>query len=77
MCQSHTRTCRCADHHVVPRGSLLHRADYLHMLLDEARRLGVVLKSGCQVTHVDFSAPSVTLANGEAYNADLIVGADG
>ncbi|KAG5994541.1 hypothetical protein E4U43_003212 [Claviceps pusilla] len=56
---------------------LLHRADYLHMLLDEARRLGVVLKSGCQVTDVDFSAPSVTLENGEVYNADLIVGADG
>ncbi|KAG5982032.1 hypothetical protein E4U55_002401 [Claviceps digitariae] len=56
---------------------VIHRADYLRVLLDEALQAGIVVKSDSQVSQVDFSAPSVTLANGDVQTADLIVGADG
>ncbi|KAG6007139.1 hypothetical protein E4U21_006323 [Claviceps maximensis] len=56
---------------------LMYRSDYMHMLLEEARQAGVEVKFGCQVTHVDLSAPSVTMANGDIQGADLVIGADG
>ncbi|GAB0134008.1 hypothetical protein EsDP_00002395 [Epichloe bromicola] len=56
---------------------LMHRADYMRVLRDEASRLGVVVKSGHEVRHIDFSTPAVTLADGHVFKADLIVGSDG
>ncbi|QPG94300.1 hypothetical protein C2857_005643 [Epichloe festucae Fl1] len=55
---------------------LMHRADYMRVLRDEASRLGVVVKSGHEVRHIDFSTPAVTLADGHVYKADVIVGSD-
>lgn len=49
----------------------------MDVLLDEARRLGVLVKMGCDVQDANFSRPSVTLANGEVYNADVVIGSDG
>ncbi|KAG5938449.1 hypothetical protein E4U53_008003 [Claviceps sorghi] len=43
----------------------------------EARQAGVVIKYGCKVRHVDFSAPSVTLESGDIHKADVVVGCDG
>ncbi|KAG5929201.1 hypothetical protein E4U42_006861 [Claviceps africana] len=56
---------------------VMHRADYMRLLLDEARQAGVIVKSGCEVRQVDFSAPSVTLASGDIHKADVVVGSDG
>lgn len=59
--------------------SVMHRADYQYVLADEARRLGVVMRLGCDVVDVDSSeeSPSVTLADGEVVRGDVIIGADG
>ena len=57
--------------------SAVHRADYLRVLVDEAWRLGVEIRLGCQVTKIQSSAPYVDLANGERVQADVIIGADG
>ena len=55
------------------------RKDYQRVLVDEAERLGVILRLGCDVQSADCrdSGPSVTLADGEVIMADVIVGADG
>lgn len=47
------------------------------MLLDEARRLGAVIKLDSEVRDVDFDQPSVILASQERIHADVIIGADG
>ncbi|KHO01587.1 Aromatic-ring hydroxylase-like protein [Metarhizium album ARSEF 1941] len=56
---------------------LIHRADYMTVLLDEAQRVGVRIKLGCDVDSVDFDTPSVRLKSGHVYQADVIVGSDG
>ncbi|KAG6297770.1 hypothetical protein E4U09_001235 [Claviceps aff. purpurea] len=56
---------------------LIHRADYMRLLRDEATQGGVVIKYGCEVCHVDFSAPSVTLSDGHVKKADLVIASDG
>ncbi|KAL1981392.1 hypothetical protein VTN96DRAFT_2735 [Rasamsonia emersonii] len=56
---------------------VIHRADYHKVLLDEARRLGAVIKLDSEVRDVDFDQPSVILASQERIHADVIIGADG
>jgi len=56
----------------------IHRADYHHVLVDEARRLGVDIKLNSHVTGVDFFKPAVKFGDGqEDFEADLVIGADG
>ncbi|KAK5995251.1 FAD-dependent monooxygenase OpS4 [Cladobotryum mycophilum] len=56
---------------------LVHRQDYMNLLLEEAIRLGVDIKTGCDVQEVNLEATSITLANGQVYTADVIIGCDG
>ncbi|CCX06863.1 hypothetical protein FPQ18DRAFT_272893 [Pyronema domesticum] len=55
----------------------VHRADYHALLVSKARELGIKIILDARVQEVDFSAPSVTLSNGNQLVADLIIGADG
>lgn len=55
----------------------MHRSDYMQVLYDEARRLGVGFMFGCDVVDVDFEAPRLRLASGEALHADVVVACDG
>ncbi|KAI1628322.1 putative salicylate hydroxylase [Exophiala viscosa] len=56
---------------------VIHRADYHEVMLDEAKRLGVEIRLGCNVESLDFGHTEVVLDHGERLNADVIVGADG
>jgi salicylate hydroxylase len=42
-----------------------------------AKDIGVDLRLGCEVTTIDFQAPSVELAGGEVVKGDVVIGADG
>lgn len=55
----------------------IHRADYHKILVDEAKRLGVELFLGSNVTSVDFEKPSIKFVNGVEFHADVVLGADG
>lgn len=58
--------------------SVIHRADYLDMLLEKAQSLGVNIRLGAEVVDVRTATPSrVTLTDGCEIEADVIVGADG
>lgn len=59
--------------------SIMHRADYQRVLIEEAKRLGVTIRLGCEVVSVESGSDSavVQLANRETVNGDVIVGADG
>jgi salicylate hydroxylase len=59
--------------------SVMHRADYQHVLANEARRLGAKFRLGADVVSADCDGgrASVTLASGERLTADVVVGADG
>ncbi|KAL0581032.1 hypothetical protein V5O48_001026 [Marasmius crinis-equi] len=54
----------------------VHRGDLFEMLFSIAKPF-MDLKLRAKVTHVDSSAPSVTLESGATFSADLIIGADG
>ncbi|EFX06428.1 salicylate hydroxylase [Grosmannia clavigera kw1407] len=56
---------------------LVHRADLHAALLDAARRAGATIVTSSRVVVYDMDAPSVTTADGTAYTADLVIGADG
>ena len=56
---------------------VIHRADLHHILLQEARRLGVKINLNRHFTKINFSEPSVELSNGEKSIADIVLGADG
>lgn len=57
---------------------VIHRADYHRVLMEEAQSLGVVVLTDAEVVNVAFDGqPTVTLRNGQALSADVIVGADG
>jgi len=56
---------------------VIHRKEILKILLEEARRLNVDLKTNSRVVDIDLSAVMVTTAGGEIMTADLIVAADG
>lgn len=55
----------------------IHRAEYHRILVEEAVRLGATLLLGQNVVKVDFEKPSVYMADGFEFIADLIIGADG
>ncbi|MCJ1384329.1 hypothetical protein MMC17_007445, partial [Xylographa soralifera] len=55
----------------------VHGATFHNTLLEEATRIGVVVKLGCSVVKINFSEPLVHLADGHVYNADLVLGTDG
>ncbi|POR37615.1 Aromatic-ring hydroxylase-like protein [Tolypocladium paradoxum] len=67
---------RCEEWYGAP-WLLIHRADYMKILYEEARALGVQVKFGCEIQEVDFEAPWVKLASGEIHTADVIIGSDG
>ncbi|KAF7175189.1 hypothetical protein CNMCM7691_006593 [Aspergillus felis] len=56
---------------------MIHRADLLRALLSGTGNLGIEIKLGSEVKEIDFNKPSLRLATGEVYEADLILGADG
>ncbi|KAJ4416990.1 hypothetical protein N0V82_006439 [Gnomoniopsis sp. IMI 355080] len=56
---------------------VVHRADLLKVLHSAAVKHGVIIKLGCEVAELDFDKPSLKLATGDVYTADVILGADG
>lgn len=56
---------------------LIHRADFHRILHERAIKLGVTVKTRCQVKSADPNVPSVTLYNGDTIKADIVIGADG
>ena len=58
---------------------LIHRADYFGVLVQEARRLGVVIKVNCAVKRIDCSKAPVSVGNsaGPDIQADVVIGANG
>ncbi|KAL4802208.1 hypothetical protein BDV18DRAFT_167069 [Aspergillus unguis] len=58
-------------------GYIGHRGDYHQAFLNRVAALGVPLHMGCRVVAFDEDKPSITLANGQVHQADVIVAADG
>ena len=58
-------------------GSVIHRADYHEIMLEEAKRLGVEIRLDCNVESLDFDRTEVVVTGGERLKADVIIGADG
>ena len=56
---------------------LTHRADFLNSLVQEAIRIGVVVRFDVTVTRIDFTAPAIWLLGDEVIQPDIIFGADG
>lgn len=56
---------------------VIHRADYHEVLMNEAKRLGVEILLNAKVAEVDFDSNLVTVEDGRAFGADVVVGADG
>jgi salicylate hydroxylase len=56
---------------------VIHRVDLHQILFEQAKELGAEVRVASEVTAVDFSVPSVTLANGETFRGDMVLGADG
>ncbi|KAI1654774.1 putative monooxygenase [Daldinia decipiens] len=55
----------------------LHRADLQETLVRRARSLGVDIRLGFDVQHVDFQHAAVVAQDGQKVQGDLILGADG
>ncbi|KIW19387.1 hypothetical protein PV08_03682 [Exophiala spinifera] len=56
---------------------LIHRADYLDVLMNRLKELGVPIHLDSKVENVDFEAGKLYLANGKVATGDVIIGADG
>lgn len=56
---------------------VLHRADLLAVLVDEARSLNVELRTGCAAAEIDFAARTVRTVSGQVFTGDVLIGADG
>ncbi|PVI02414.1 FAD/NAD(P)-binding domain-containing protein [Periconia macrospinosa] len=56
---------------------VVHRADLLRVLLEEARLMGTEIFTDAPVQQINFDTPSVRTKNGREYVADVIIGADG
>jgi salicylate hydroxylase len=56
---------------------VVHRAHFHKAMYDLAVDYGVTIRIDSRVAHYDFSAPSVTLHNGDVLTADLVVACDG
>ncbi|KAK4546944.1 hypothetical protein LTR36_001676 [Oleoguttula mirabilis] len=56
----------------------IHRADLVKLLVATAQaHERITVRTGCRVASYDYGGPSVTLADGEILDADLIICADG
>lgn len=55
----------------------VHRADLQEALIRRAKSLGVDIRLGADVQHVDFQRAVVTTQDGQTVQGDLILGADG
>ena len=55
----------------------IHRADYHRILVEEARRVGVVIKLDTVVLGIDFEKGVVQLKDKPDFEVDLVLGADG
>lgn len=55
----------------------VHRSDYLAILIDEARRLGVTIRLGTKVSNIDFEKTMINTTSGASYCVDAIICADG
>lgn len=55
----------------------LHRADLQETLVRRARSLGVDIRLGFDVQHVDFQRAAVVAQDGQKVQGDLVLGADG
>ncbi|KAF7590660.1 hypothetical protein BBP40_002552 [Aspergillus hancockii] len=56
---------------------IIHRADYLQILSDEARRLGAEIRFRTTLKDVDFESTEAVVEGGERIEGDAIIGADG
>ena len=56
---------------------IVHTADLHSLLLQEAKRLDVIINFDVHFTSINFSEPSVATSDGNRYAADIIIGADG
>ena len=56
---------------------IIHRADLHNILLQEAKRIGVIVKLDVHFTCINFAEPSVETSDGKRYAADVVIGADG
>ncbi|KAL9107507.1 MAG: hypothetical protein Q9227_007609 [Pyrenula ochraceoflavens] len=56
---------------------VVNHKDLLHILLSEAKKLGVEVKFGANIAAIEFSTPSLILSTGETYEGDVMFGADG
>ncbi|KAJ5711318.1 hypothetical protein N7488_005474 [Penicillium malachiteum] len=56
---------------------VIHRADFIRVLYEEALELGAHIQLDARVDYVDFEAGSVKLLTGTNFTADIILGADG
>lgn len=57
--------------------SVIHRADYQRILVEECERLGVDVRLKSELYDIDFDETTVTLKNGDVVSGDVIIGADG
>ena len=59
--------------------SVIHRADYHGVLLNETVRLGGKVRTNAEVVNINYDTvrPEVVLHTGETITADVVVGADG
>jgi salicylate hydroxylase len=56
----------------------IHRADFHRAMLERALELGVQVHIDSKVTDIDFNyPPRVTVAGGDVYTGELVVGCDG
>lgn len=56
---------------------IIHRADYQQILFDRATSMGVEIRFGANLQHIDFEATAAILEGGETVAGDVIIGADG
>lgn len=56
---------------------VVHRAHFLDAMYKLAVSCGVKVQVNSAIADIDFDTPSVTLRDGRAFQADLIIGADG
>jgi salicylate hydroxylase len=56
---------------------MVHRADYLDILLKKAFELGVDIRKKSRVELYDWDKPAVKIETGEWFNSDAVIVADG
>lgn len=56
---------------------VIHRADYLNILVETAKSLGTRIQLNATIKHIDFEKTAVHFADGKVLAGDVIVGCDG